>query len=63
VRTALTIERYLAGGLGADRGRLCPLGVVSMFAVPAAATATVWANDSHIAQAKPRPLELIGGST
>jgi hypothetical protein len=35
------------------------------FTVPgAAATVTVWANGSHIAQAnKPRPLDLIGGST
>jgi hypothetical protein len=63
VRTALTIERYLAGGLGADRGRLCPAHAVSMFAFPGVATATVWVN-SHIAQAtKPGPLELIGGWT
>jgi hypothetical protein len=34
------------------------------FAIPGAATVTVWANGSHTAQAnKPRPLDLIGGST
>ena len=58
----LTVERYVAGGLGADRVRHCPVSAVAMFAVPAFATATVWVN-SHIAEAKPGPLGLIGGKT
>ena len=62
VHAVLTVERYIAGGLGADRGRLRPTTAVVMFAVPAAATAIAWVN-SHIAQAKPGPLGLIGGST
>ena len=56
--------RYLADGTFAGRGRPCPTSAISMFAVPGAATVTVWANGSHIAQAnKPRPLDPIGGST
>jgi hypothetical protein len=56
--------RYLADGAVVGRVRPCPTSATSMFAVPGAATATVWANGSHIAQAnKPRPLDPIGGST
>jgi len=59
-----TMLRYLADGDLAGRVRPCPVSVTSMFAVPGSATATVWGNGSHIAQAdKPRPLDPIGGST
>jgi hypothetical protein len=48
-----------------DRVRSYPMCATPMFfAVPGAATASVWANATHIAQAnKPRPLDPIGGST
>ena len=60
-----TAQRYLADGAAAGRPGACPMSATSMFfAVPGAATVTVWANGSHIVQAnKPRPLEPIGGST
>ncbi len=63
--TAGTVLRYLADGSLADRARPCPTSSTPMFSVvPGAATVTVWANGSHIAQAnKPRPLDPIGGST
>ncbi len=62
---ALTAVRYVADGALATRGRPCPMSATSMFfAVPGAATATTWADASHIAQGnKPRPLDPIGGST
>jgi hypothetical protein len=65
VHAALTAQRYDADGALATRVRPCPMSAISMFfAVPGAATATVWANASHTTQAnKPRPLDPLGGST
>jgi hypothetical protein len=65
VHAALTTQRYVADGALATRVRLCPTSAIPMFfAARGTATATVWAKDSHIAQAnKPRPLDPIGGST
>jgi hypothetical protein len=64
VKTDRTTQRYLADGLGAGRVRYCQATATPMFAVPGAATATVWVNASHIAKVGTiRPLGLIGGST
>jgi len=62
VIAGVTALRYLADGTGA--GAVRPYATTMLFAVPGAATVTVWALGSHIAQAnKPRPLDPIGGST
>jgi hypothetical protein len=63
VKTDLSVQRYLADGLGARRVRHCQTTATPMFAAPGAATATVWVNASHIAKDNARPLGLIGGST